>query len=152
MVQLVRDGVSQRNVARQFGVSLNTVQRWLRRAADAPLDQVDWSDQTSGASESPKRCDAKLEDRVLAIRNVKGLVSETELLDSAERIQTVPPRYVISNRPSTTAKVGDHVVCCTTGEFGRIDSNSTLDRVVTAATNEQIIEPDWNKLDNIILI
>jgi putative transposase len=68
MVQLVRNGVSQRSAASQFGVSLNTVQRWLRRAADAPLEQVDWSAQTPGASESPKRCDAKLEDRVLTIR------------------------------------------------------------------------------------
>lgn len=70
MVQLVRDGVSQRSVASQFGVSLNTVQRWLRRAADAPLEQVDWSDQTPGASESSKRCDATLEDRVLTIRRM----------------------------------------------------------------------------------
>lgn len=51
MVQIVRNGVSQRSAASQFGVSLNTVQRWLRRAADAPLEQVDWSDQTPGASE-----------------------------------------------------------------------------------------------------
>lgn len=77
MVQFVRDGVSQRSVARQFGVSLHTVQRWLRRAADAPLEQVDWSDQTPGASESPRRCDAKLEDRVLTIR--KTLKEESSL-------------------------------------------------------------------------
>jgi putative transposase len=69
MVQLVRGGASQRSAARQFGVSLNTVQRWLKRAGDAPLEQVDWADQTPGASESPRRCDARLEDRVLTIRN-----------------------------------------------------------------------------------
>lgn len=69
MVQLVRKGMSQRGVAKRFGVSLNTVQRWCRRAADSSLDEVDWSDQPPGPDRSPRRCDAKLEDRVLTIRN-----------------------------------------------------------------------------------
>lgn len=77
MVQLVRNGASQRSVAKQFGVSLNTVQRWLRRAGDMPLEQVDWTDHSPGPAESPRRSEPKLEDRVLAIR--KSLKQDSSL-------------------------------------------------------------------------
>lgn len=43
----VRSGSSQRAIARSSRVSLSTVQFWLRRAGDTPLDQVDWSDRPS---------------------------------------------------------------------------------------------------------
>ena len=42
MVALVRRGKSQRYVARRFGVTLRTVQRWVERASDWPLRSVDW--------------------------------------------------------------------------------------------------------------
>jgi hypothetical protein len=45
MVAAVRDGASQRSVARRFGVGLATVQRWLGRAAGLSLDAVDWVDR-----------------------------------------------------------------------------------------------------------
>ena len=45
MVAAVRDGASQRSVARRFGVSLATVQLWLGRSAGRPLDTVDWVDR-----------------------------------------------------------------------------------------------------------
>ena len=63
----VRRGVSQRAVARQFGVTLCTVQRWLARAAGRRLDRVDWS----GHSPTPRRTrrtTPALEERVLTIR------------------------------------------------------------------------------------
>lgn len=69
MVEAVRGGASQREAARRFGVSLSTVQHWLKRAADRPLAGVDWSDLPRVARRvSRTRID--IEDRVLDIRRV----------------------------------------------------------------------------------
>ena len=63
----VRSGRSQRAVARSFGVSLATVQFWLRRAGGKRLDRVDWSDRPS-ARHDPGRLAAELEDLILDLR------------------------------------------------------------------------------------
>lgn len=68
MVALVRQGHSQRAVARQFGVQLRTVQRWLQRARGRRLDRVDWSDAPDGCHQPPQRTSRTLEDRVLRLR------------------------------------------------------------------------------------
>lgn len=68
MVALVRGGRSQRSVAREYGVTLDTVQRCLVRAGDRPLDEVDWSDQRSAGHRSPRRIVKTVEARVLALR------------------------------------------------------------------------------------
>lgn len=69
MVEAVRGGASQREAARRFGVSLSTVQHWLKRAADRPLAGVDWSDLPRVARRvSRTRID--IEDRILDIRRV----------------------------------------------------------------------------------
>src|SRR5882672_11497196 len=44
---MVRRGASQRSVARDHGVSLHTVQRWVARAEGRRLDRVDWGDRPS---------------------------------------------------------------------------------------------------------
>ena len=67
MVAAVRGGASQRSVGRRFGVGLGTVQLWLRRAADRPLDQVVWSDRPPIAA-GVQRTAAELEDLILDIR------------------------------------------------------------------------------------
>jgi hypothetical protein len=54
-------------VARSFGVSLATVQFWLRRAGGERLDRVDWSDRPS-ARHDPGRLAAELEDLILDLR------------------------------------------------------------------------------------
>ena len=64
----VRDGVSQRAVARSFRVSLSTVQRWIARAGDLPLGEVDWVARPAGCRVSPRRTKAGVEQRVLVIR------------------------------------------------------------------------------------
>lgn len=56
-----------RAVARQFRVSLPTVQRWVRRAADADLDLVDWADRPPLAR-TIHRTPGAIEDRVLTLR------------------------------------------------------------------------------------
>lgn len=68
MVAAVRDGGSQRAVARRFGVSLRTVQHWVARAADQRLDRVDWADRRRRSHRAPHRTTPPVEDRVLALR------------------------------------------------------------------------------------
>ena len=68
MVSQVREGISQRAVARSFSVSLSTVQRWVTRAGDWPLEEVDWVARPAGCRVSPRRTKAGVEQRVLVIR------------------------------------------------------------------------------------
>ena len=69
MVEAVRSGRSQRSVARELRVSLGTVQRWLKRADDQPLDLVDWSDRPDSPHVVANRTAAEIEDRVIALRH-----------------------------------------------------------------------------------
>lgn len=68
IVGAVRRGVPQRSVARQFGVSLHTVQRWISRAGNERLDRVDWRDRPAGPRRVHNRTDRSSEDLVLSIR------------------------------------------------------------------------------------
>ncbi len=68
MVRAVRQGMSQRKVARRFRVSLCTVQRWVKRAEGHRLDRVDWFDQ-SHRPRRTTRMSPELEDLVLSIRD-----------------------------------------------------------------------------------
>lgn len=67
MVALVRQGVSLRQTARTFRVSLLTVQRWVQRAQGLPLDQVDWRDRPSQPWRT-QRTALAVEDRILQLR------------------------------------------------------------------------------------
>ena len=55
-------------MARRFGVSLLTVQRWLERAGDRDLDDVAWSDRPSAPHRQSRRIAPELEDRILDAR------------------------------------------------------------------------------------
>ena len=68
MVAAVRKGEAQRSVARRHGVSLPTVQRWVRRAQGQRLDRVDWSDRPNGPRRSPIRTSPEVEDVILQVR------------------------------------------------------------------------------------
>jgi len=70
MVQAVRRGKALRAVAREFGVSLQTVRRWVERAASATrLDRIDWSDRQSGAPRPINRTSSDTEEVVLRLRS-----------------------------------------------------------------------------------
>lgn len=69
MVAAVRDGASLRAVGRQFGVSPATVQLWLRRAADQPLERTDWSDRPSIPGRV-SRTQIEVEDSILDTRRL----------------------------------------------------------------------------------
>lgn len=77
MVAAVRGGESQRSVARGYGMSLLTVQRWVARAQGQRLDRVDWSDRPSGPRQSSSRTPRELEDRVVQLR--RELREESDL-------------------------------------------------------------------------
>ncbi len=67
MVSAVRCGISQRAVARQFRVSLSTVQYWVHRAAGKRLDRVDWTDRPS-IPRRTRRTVRAIEDTVVTVR------------------------------------------------------------------------------------
>lgn len=69
MVAAVRAGGSLRAVGRRFEVSPATVQLWLGRAADRPLERVDWADRPP-IPRRVSRTAAELEDRILDVRRV----------------------------------------------------------------------------------
>ena len=57
-----------RAVARRFGLSLSTVQYWVRRARRQRLDRVTWVDLPRGCRTAANRVSTEVEDRVLVIR------------------------------------------------------------------------------------
>ncbi len=69
MVAAVRRGHSQRWVARRFGVSLSTVQFWLKRAQAKRLDRVDWSDREAGPQKPANRTSTEMEDLIITTRD-----------------------------------------------------------------------------------
>ncbi len=76
MVAAVRRGLGLRAAARQFNVSLHTVQRWVQRAQGKRLDRVDWQNRSS-AAHATQRTARAMEDLVVTVcRELK----ETSLL------------------------------------------------------------------------
>jgi len=57
-----------REVARESGVSLSTVQWWLCRAGNERLDRVDWEDRPRGCRRAVNRTPPNMESAVLAVR------------------------------------------------------------------------------------
>src|SRR5579863_7809959 len=68
MVAAVRNGQSQRSVARQFGVSLATVQLWVQRAKDTVLDHVDWEDTSHAPHHQAGQTSQEIEAHILNLR------------------------------------------------------------------------------------
>lgn len=64
----IRRGLSQRAVARQWNVTVRTVQKWLTRAGRQRLDRVDWRDRREQGHAAPNRTPAAVEAQVLALR------------------------------------------------------------------------------------
>ncbi len=68
MVALVRGGKSQRAVARHFGVTLRMVQRWLHRAGQRALANVDWKAGSHAPKAVANKTQVPLENEVCALR------------------------------------------------------------------------------------
>ena len=89
MVAAVRRGRSLRLVARRFGVSLRTVQHWVRRAQDLRLDRVDWTDHRARRGWAPNRTAPALEAQVLQLRQRlrQSVLGETGAIAIAAALQ-----------------------------------------------------------------
>jgi hypothetical protein len=92
MVARVRAGFAMRAVAREFRVSLLTVQRWVARSRDRPLARGDFSDLLPGRREAVNRVNARVEQRVLRLR--KRLAERSALGEyGADAILRTWPRH-----------------------------------------------------------
>ena len=76
MVAAVQRKQSLRSVARKFHVTLATVQKWVRRAAEQRLDRVNWSDAPRGGRRAAKATSKRTEDLILRIRRQLKLSSD----------------------------------------------------------------------------
>ena len=64
----MRQGQSLRAVARQFRVSLRTVQIWVGRARRRRLDRVDWADRPRGGRRAATATATRIEDLIVRLR------------------------------------------------------------------------------------
>jgi transposase len=93
MVEAVRRGRSQQQVARGFGVSPGTVNRWVRHARGQRLDRVDWSDR-SRVPHTTQRTEAGIEDLVLEVRHKLQVESDMGFHGAEAILQTLRDRHI----------------------------------------------------------
>lgn len=67
MVKAVREGMSLRQAAAEFGFAKSTVERWVARARSQRLDRVDFSDQKPGRAWN--RISPTVEQRIAELRS-----------------------------------------------------------------------------------
>jgi transposase-like protein len=68
MILAIRRGSSLRRVARRFGVSHMTVQRWRNRAQGVRLGRAELTNRTAGCRRAPNRSSRRIEKIVLGLR------------------------------------------------------------------------------------
>jgi len=99
MVQMVRQGKSQRAAAGRFKVSLHTVQRWLARAKGLKLGGVDWSVRSHAAHCIANKTAAEMERKICTLRKelerkgalgFSGALSIHEALEGLDRSEPIP--------------------------------------------------------------
>lgn len=64
MLEMIRRGYSQRAVARDFHVALRTVQRWVQRAGNLGLNEVDWRNRSKSAKRVANKTTTDLEQKI----------------------------------------------------------------------------------------
>lgn len=79
IVRAARDKQPLRQIARQFKVSLATVQRWVGRAEGQRLDRVEWAGLPRGGRRPANSTDPGLEELVLQLR--RELKEQSDLGD-----------------------------------------------------------------------
>src|SRR3954447_19192080 len=93
MVEAVRRGGSQQQVARDLGVSPGTVNRWVRHAQGRRLDRVDWSDR-SRVPHTTQRTEADIEDLVLEVRRQLQVESDLGFHGAEAILQALRGRHL----------------------------------------------------------
>lgn len=105
MVALVRSGLSQRAVARRCGVSLSTLQLWLGRAGERPLDEVDWHDRPHVAHRI-RRTPQETEALILTVRRELRDESVLGEFGAAAIRQTLLTRPDLPGPPPSIRTIG----------------------------------------------
>jgi len=103
MVEMVRQGMSVREVARRCRVAPGSVHLWLHRSAGSPLDQVDWANRSSAPHRVHNRTAPEIERHVLECRralaapeNPLGFIGPQAIAEAlqAQGIATPHPRTI----------------------------------------------------------
>lgn len=100
MVEAVRQGRAQREVARTFRVALSSLQWWLKRAAGQSLDQVDWSTRPRGPVRSPHRTPASVEWAVVECRQQLQATSALGFYGAAAIREALQAEGIVPTVPS----------------------------------------------------
>lgn len=104
MIAAVREGHSQRKVARAFRVALSTLQWWIRRTAGQALEQVEWANRSKAPARVANRTPAEIELAVLNCRQqlqatsplgFYGAEAIHETLRAEGTLQPIPSRRTI---------------------------------------------------------
>jgi hypothetical protein len=93
MVEAVRRGRSQQQVARDFGVSPGTVNHWVRHAHGQRLDRVDWSDRPR-VPYTTQRTEAGIEDLVLEVRHQLQVESDLGFHGAEAILEALRGRHI----------------------------------------------------------
>lgn len=98
MIELVRQGIAIRRVARRFRVAPNTVRLWARRSATVPLEQMEWADRPSAPHRVHNRTAPELEQQILTCRrqlaspeNALGFVGADAIAEALDGQGVRPP-------------------------------------------------------------
>lgn len=102
MVAAVRQGQSQREVARRSRVALSTLQWWLNRAADLSLDQVEWSNRPRTPAHIHNRTDPAIERAVLECRERLQTTSALGFYGDQAIHDTLRAEGLLSSIPSVS--------------------------------------------------
>ena len=96
---MVRAGKSMHGVAQRFGVSVNTVGSWVKRAAGKRLDRVDFSSRNPGCVRGWNRLSPQVEQRIAELR---GSLRERSILGEygAQAIRLALEAEMTSGVPS----------------------------------------------------
>jgi len=100
MVWLVRRGSSQRKVARHFGVSLHTVQRWIQRAGTLPLGEVDWGNRSKTAHRIANKTSDALEQEICSVRKQLEMTGALGFAGAQAIADTLRERVALDALPS----------------------------------------------------
>jgi putative transposase len=83
----MQEGVNRRELCRRFGISADVGYKWLARYASGE----ELSDRSRRPHESPRRCDAVIENQVLAVRDCHPAWGARKITRCLERDGVRPP-------------------------------------------------------------
>lgn len=106
MVEMVRSGFSQRYAARKFRVSIDTIQRWLKKSKGLALSKVDWSDRSRAPHRVHNRTMPEMEQMILECRRKLGSADNPLGFVGPEAIcEALTSKGILAPHPRTVARI-----------------------------------------------